>query len=173
MPVWKGKALVVGYLGMPFADGIPQLSVLREAALAREMYAAGLPRLKWVYLGFYVHSCQKMRYKGDYSPSYLMDPEVYEWFPMKECTPLLDKYRYACFSNPSHSLVPVKKPPVPEIRQKDLRSVFIVDMQGGKLVAQPIAEMGARYWGWYKNYLLEAIDGLGMALSKEVFLSLG
>jgi hypothetical protein len=28
-----------------------QLSVLREAALAREMHAAGLPNLKWVYLG--------------------------------------------------------------------------------------------------------------------------
>jgi hypothetical protein len=108
---------------------------------------------------------------------------------MKECTPLLDKYRYACFSNPSHSLIPVNKPAVPEIRQKDLRNVFIVDRQGGKLVAQPIAEMvsfqsrivrriadaeqGARYWGRYKNYLLETIDGLGTSLSEEVFLSLG
>ncbi|KAG8806142.1 Arginyl-tRNA--protein transferase 1, partial [Serendipita sp. 401] len=50
-----------------------KLSVLREAALAREFYAAGLKELKWVYLGFYIHSCQKMRYKGDYSPSYLLD----------------------------------------------------------------------------------------------------
>jgi len=24
--------------------------------------------------GFYIYSCQKMRYKGDYSPSYLSDP---------------------------------------------------------------------------------------------------
>jgi arginyl-tRNA--protein-N-Asp/Glu arginylyltransferase len=26
------------------------------------------------YEGFYIYSCQKMRYKGDYSPSYLVDP---------------------------------------------------------------------------------------------------
>ena len=25
-------------------------------------------------IGYYVHTCQKMKYKGDYSPSYLLDP---------------------------------------------------------------------------------------------------
>lgn len=45
-----------------------------------------------------------MRYKGDYSPSYLADPEEYNWYPLEQCKPLLENYRYACFSNPEHSV---------------------------------------------------------------------
>lgn len=52
----------------------PQISVLREAALAREMHLAGLKSIGWAYLGFYVHSCPKMKYKGEYFPSFLLDP---------------------------------------------------------------------------------------------------
>lgn len=47
---------------------------MREAALAREMHTAGARGVKSLYLGFYVHSCAKMRYKGEYAPSFLLDP---------------------------------------------------------------------------------------------------
>jgi len=33
-----------------------------------------LKDLKYYYLGFYIHSCPKMRYKAQYSPSDLLDP---------------------------------------------------------------------------------------------------
>ncbi|KAI0650632.1 arginine-tRNA-protein transferase [Trametes meyenii] len=81
-----------------------KLSALREAALAREMHEAGVQGMKYLYMGFYIHTCQKMRYKGEYSPSYLADPEEYTWFPLNKCRPLLDKYHYACFSHPEQSL---------------------------------------------------------------------
>lgn len=55
-------------------------------------------------LGFYIHSCPKMRYKGDYAPSYLADPEDYTWFPVEECRPLLDKFRYVSFAHPEHNI---------------------------------------------------------------------
>lgn len=45
-----------------------------------------------------------MRYKGDYSPSYLADPEEYTWVPLEKCKLLLEKYRYACFVHPEHSI---------------------------------------------------------------------
>jgi len=35
--------------------------------------------VKYYYMGFYIHSCQKMRYKGNYTPSYLLCPEIYQW----------------------------------------------------------------------------------------------
>ena len=54
--------------------------------------------------GFYIHSCQKMRYKGDYAPSYLADPEEYTWFPLEKCRPLLDQNHCASFAHPEHSL---------------------------------------------------------------------
>ncbi|KZO98195.1 hypothetical protein CALVIDRAFT_562577 [Calocera viscosa TUFC12733] len=77
-----------------------KVSALREAMLAREMHEAGLEGLKYLYMGYYIHTCQKMRYKGDYSPSYLLDPEEYTWHPLASCTPLLDKHRYVSFAHP-------------------------------------------------------------------------
>jgi len=68
------------------------------------MQETGAPNMRYLYMGFYIHSCQKMRYKGEYSPSYLCDPETYEWYPLETCKPLLEKHRYACFSDPSHSI---------------------------------------------------------------------
>ena len=61
-----------------------------------------------------------MKYKGEYSPSFLADPvgvlsdkrklsnkfgqEDFMWHPLQDCIELLDKYRYAAFSEPGHSL---------------------------------------------------------------------
>lgn len=44
-----------------------------------------------------------MLYKGDYSPSYLLDPDDYTWAPLDTCRSLLDKYHYACFTHPERS----------------------------------------------------------------------
>lgn len=55
--------------------------------------------------GFYIYSCPKMRYKGEYAPSFLADPEEHTWHPLERCTPLLEKNRYACFAHPERSLV--------------------------------------------------------------------
>lgn len=68
-----------------------QLSALRELSLAREIHEAGIPDMRYLYMGkspgassvlmtlkppigFYIQSCQKMKYKGEYAPSYLLDP---------------------------------------------------------------------------------------------------
>ncbi|KAF8914574.1 arginine-tRNA-protein transferase [Mucidula mucida] len=80
-----------------------KLSALREASLAREIHEAGVPNMTSLYLGYYVHSCQKMRYKGEYSPSFLADPETFEWYALEKYKSLLDSNRYTCFSQPEHS----------------------------------------------------------------------
>ena len=46
-------------------------------------------------MGYYVHECQKMRYKGQYYPSYLLCPESYRFIPIETCRPKLDASRYA------------------------------------------------------------------------------
>lgn len=51
--------------------------------------------LRWYYMGFYIHSCPKMRYKGKYKPSYLLCPETYEWIPIDLATPKLDRAKYS------------------------------------------------------------------------------
>jgi len=77
-----------------------KISALREASLAREIQDLGVSDLKYLYMGYYVHSCQKMRYKGEYTPSYLLDPEEYSWHSFQCCTPLLDTARYISFTHP-------------------------------------------------------------------------
>ncbi|KAL3422443.1 arginine-trna-protein transferase 1 [Phlyctema vagabunda] len=52
---------------------IGKIGALKEIALAKEK------GYQWWYAGFYIHSCVKMRYKGDYAPSYILDPESYDW----------------------------------------------------------------------------------------------
>lgn len=53
-------------------------------------------------MGFYIHSCPKMRYKGKYKPSYLLCPETYEWIPIELATPKLDRVKYSRLTdNPS------------------------------------------------------------------------
>jgi arginine-tRNA-protein transferase len=70
-----------------------KLSALREAALT---LTSGY---QYYYMGYYIHTCTKMRYKGDYSPQYVLDPETYEWNPLEgELRDLLDRKTYVSLS---------------------------------------------------------------------------
>lgn len=70
-----------------------KLSAMREAALAFE------GGYQYYYMGYYIHSCAKMRYKGEYKPSYLLDPETYDWNPLDgELRQLLDAKSYVSLS---------------------------------------------------------------------------
>ena len=71
------------------------LTSLLEISLVRELAATTHPAITNYYLGFYIHSCVKMRYKGKYSPSYLSCPETYSWQPLASCAPLLDQAPYS------------------------------------------------------------------------------
>jgi arginine-tRNA-protein transferase len=91
---------------------------------AGEIHDAGAQDMQYLYMGFYIYSCAKMRYKGEYAPSYLADPvripppsawlrsvltvlqETYDWYPIEKCIPLLKTNRYSSFSHPEHNLGP-------------------------------------------------------------------
>ncbi|KAI0306980.1 arginine-tRNA-protein transferase [Multifurca ochricompacta] len=90
-----------------------KLSALREISLAKELHDAGIAQLKHLYMGYYIHTCQKMKYKGEYSPSFLADPEDFTWHPLSACQKALDGLRYACFTHPENSLE--GQPPIFEI----------------------------------------------------------
>ncbi|KAL2851943.1 arginine-tRNA-protein transferase [Aspergillus pseudoustus] len=53
-----------------------KLSAMREIAMAIE------DGYKYYYMGYYIHSCQKMRYKGSFRPQYILDPESPTWDPL-------------------------------------------------------------------------------------------
>ncbi|XP_073690668.1 arginyl-tRNA--protein transferase 1 [Garra rufa] len=66
----------------------------REIAFTRQLQQQS-PKLAYYYLGFYVHSCPKMRYKGQYRPSDLLCPETYTWVSIERCIPRLDISAYS------------------------------------------------------------------------------
>lgn len=65
------------------------VSSLFEIAYVREL------EMKYYYLGFYIHSCPKMKYKAKYSGSYLLCPETFNWVPIEKCLPILEETKYA------------------------------------------------------------------------------
>ena len=50
-------------------------------------------------MGYYIHSCSKMRYKAKYHPSWLLCPKTYSWVPVKQALQLLDKSKYSALNN--------------------------------------------------------------------------
>lgn len=70
-----------------------KLSALRETALALE------GGYEYYYMGYYIHSCLKMRYKGTYKPQHVLDFESFEWSPLDEnMGRLMDKRKYVSMS---------------------------------------------------------------------------
>ncbi|KAL3523964.1 hypothetical protein ACH5RR_016798 [Cinchona calisaya] len=57
------------------------------------------PTVQYYYLGYYIHSCNKMRYKAAYRPSELLCPLRYQWIPFDIAKPLLDRKRYVVLSD--------------------------------------------------------------------------
>lgn len=56
---------------------------LREIALVRQL-AKQCAALSNYYLGFYIPSCPKMRYKANVKPSFLLCPEAFTWHLLDE-----------------------------------------------------------------------------------------
>ncbi|KAE9375407.1 arginine-tRNA-protein transferas-like protein 1 [Stipitochalara longipes BDJ] len=101
-----------------------KLGALREIALAKE------DGYKWWYAGFYIHSCAKMRYKGDYTPQYILDPASYNWDPLdEEMKKRLDGKKFVSLSlEQAVSSAATALPPTPPSNQaNDSRDVEMED----------------------------------------------
>jgi arginine-tRNA-protein transferase len=69
---------------------------------------------RWWYGGFYIHSCSKMRYKGEYAPQYFLDPESYGWDLLSdEVKRKLDANKYLSLSCERAELAAASVPPPP------------------------------------------------------------
>ncbi|KAI3419464.1 Arginyl-tRNA--protein transferase [Psidium guajava] len=73
-------------------------SALREISWVKENQVH-CPSLQYYYLGYYIHSCSKMRYKAAYHPSELLCPLRYQWVPFNVAKPLLDRSKYVVLSD--------------------------------------------------------------------------
>lgn len=70
-----------------------KISAMHEIALTIEK------GYEYYYMGYYIHSCPKMRYKAQYGPNYLLDPESLEWNLFdEELRKKLDSRKYVSLS---------------------------------------------------------------------------
>lgn len=70
-----------------------KISALQEIALTIQK------GYEYYYMGYYIHSCPKMRYKGRYYPSHLLDPETLDWNLLdNETRTKLDSRKYVSLS---------------------------------------------------------------------------
>ncbi|XP_057164608.1 arginyl-tRNA--protein transferase 1 isoform X24 [Ursus arctos] len=72
-------------------------SALREIGFTRQLHQK-TSQLSYYYMGFYIHSCPKMKYKGQYRPSDLLCPETYVWVPIEQCLSSLENSKYCRFN---------------------------------------------------------------------------
>ncbi|RZF39714.1 hypothetical protein LSTR_LSTR003956 [Laodelphax striatellus] len=78
---------------------------LREIAFARSLNQT-VHELKFYYMGFYIDSCPKMRYKARYKPSFLLCPEVYSWHPVEAALIKLKKSKYSRLNDDEEAVDP-------------------------------------------------------------------
>ncbi|XP_010423441.1 PREDICTED: arginyl-tRNA--protein transferase 1-like isoform X4 [Camelina sativa] len=73
-------------------------SAMQEINWVKENQAH-CPSVQYYYLGYYIHSCNKMRYKAAYRPSELLCPLRFQWVPFEVARPMLDKKPYVILSD--------------------------------------------------------------------------
>ncbi|XP_023637257.1 arginyl-tRNA--protein transferase 1 isoform X2 [Capsella rubella] len=73
-------------------------SAMQEISWVKENQTQ-CPSLQYYYLGYYIHSCNKMRYKAAYRPSELLCPLRFQWVPYEVVRPMLDKKPYVILSD--------------------------------------------------------------------------
>jgi len=84
-PVHAPPSIETAMQGSFSGSGGPQTGQLQTLSCAS-------PRLRYYYLGYYIHSCIKMKYKAEYSPSDLLCPITKAaWVPFAEAKSALDR----------------------------------------------------------------------------------
>ncbi|KAM5489107.1 Arginyl-tRNA--protein transferase 1 [Microsporum audouinii] len=143
-----------------------KLSAMREIALTQEM------RYQHYYMGYYIHSCPKMRYKGTFRPQYLQDPESYEWESLDEVfAPKLDKRRYVSPSRDREAAsTSADVPDVPDvyedIPEEESMSLFDLHMPGVLTVEELRSQVDLDHWHLLiRGMLVEMTDLVGWETS--------
>lgn len=82
------------------ALSLGSLAALKEIEFVQQEGRA-CPSLEYYYLGYYIHTCPKMKYKAAYKPSELLCPVRFMWVPYTAAEPLLDRAAFVVLSDPS------------------------------------------------------------------------
>ena len=65
-------------------------TALVEIALSRVLKPF-IPSLDFYYMGYFINTCQKMKYKGNFGPAFLLCPESMKWQPLSSSLQQIEK----------------------------------------------------------------------------------
>jgi arginine-tRNA-protein transferase len=78
-----------------YDNSYKQLGLGKYTAL-KEIEFCAQHGFAYYFMGFYIHTCEKMKYKGEYKPSDLLCPTTLQWYPLHpHCADVLSKYRFS------------------------------------------------------------------------------
>ncbi|KXG48020.1 Acyl-CoA N-acyltransferase [Penicillium griseofulvum] len=131
---------------------IGKLSAMREIAFSIEN------QYLYYYMGYYIHTCQKMRYKANFRPQYILasdpflcysDPESCNWDPLDgELTEKLNSRSYVSLSRDRSSS---PAPEAPKI-DADLEQVSLFDIgMPGVLTVPQVEALDLDHWLLFFN----------------------
>ncbi|KAI9474596.1 Arginyl-tRNA--protein transferase 1 [Coemansia sp. RSA 990] len=74
-------------------------SSLREIALVHQLHQT-TESIRFYYMGYYIPSCPKMTYKGQWRPAELLDLVSLKWIPIDSCLERIRKHPVFCTFDP-------------------------------------------------------------------------
>ncbi|CAN6672920.1 hypothetical protein TRVA0_047S00694 [Trichomonascus vanleenenianus] len=133
----------------------------------------------YYYMGYYIHSCVKMLYKGAYSPSFLLDPwfsssKQQQWYPIDDYKKAFSEQKYVAFN--------AAQPIVDEIDRGRLTSKFVAELPGvwrhawevSRVKPSEVPLMAPDAFG---NAVMTTVDGIsssqGKILVSQLIFTLG
>ncbi|EAL73101.1 hypothetical protein DDB_G0269024 [Dictyostelium discoideum AX4] len=139
-------------------------SALNEIEWVQKV-SQSIPQLKYYYMGYYIHSCQKMKYKANYQPSQLLCLETFKWVEFKKAISFLQpdkKYSRFYFdeneNNNNEKLTYFEKEPEllerVKFRQKNFTFHF--------------SDVSVRFQNLLKDQVIDYINHVGPELTKEL-----
>jgi len=140
----------------------PNLSPGTFSAL-KEIQFTQQCKIPYYYMGYYIHSIPKMRYKGKFLPSDLLSPSLLSWHDIENCIPELEKLKYSTFES-----VPTSQP---QLKEDDKEEKDILILNGNSLSMLNDKEQKKLPERRY-NILQEYKNLVGSSMAKKLVLKL-
>ena len=105
--------------------GFGKLSAIREVQLTREYHYMNY------YMGFYIPTCVKMRYKAEYKPQWVLDFPTMKWWPLEDMEKHWEREKEDPNQSQSKRKPPLDPPSVFELQLEGILDEETVDKEMG------------------------------------------
>jgi arginine-tRNA-protein transferase len=167
--------------------GLGKYSVFREISLVQEFFEK-VDTLQYYYMGmyekadsnhvaltscltgYYINSCPKMNYKGQYQPSDLLDPIDYTWHPIQDFKSKFEQGEsFVTFSDPiSKRDYPPGWEDPKSITEDDLEKVFV--MVGQARIAPITCIVKFESSVKFRKTIIDYVCSVGLELAHKIII---